>query len=293
MPDPVWTATHSFTDGAARYKDLCYFSLTQDNLTESEVPHTVFVGIDEGEWYQYSHVGWASVGLVFVTEPSQKALAAGEEGQIWTYFNGQEGYEHIEGCSLLRNLSIVDGEAYGCGMNRQVFRRNGEGMWIAMHAPSPESGETLGFEALDGYSHTDIYAAGWEGEIWNFDGNKWKSCDSPTNLILTGIHCAPDKHVYACGQEGSLLRGNSSVWKDISDENVRDDFWDVISFNNSIYVASKTAIYELKNGSLEMVMPTSDRVRTAGRFTTREGFLWSIGDKDVFFFDGSVWTRAE
>ncbi len=58
-------------------------------------------------------------------------------------------------------------------MKRQVYRRGGERRWTDMSAPFPKPRETAGFEAIDGYSSNEIYAVGWSGEIWQFNGKKW------------------------------------------------------------------------------------------------------------------------
>ncbi|MCB1869899.1 MAG: hypothetical protein KDI43_15635 [Gammaproteobacteria bacterium] len=289
-----WTKTHSFTDGAARFFDLCYFTLNQDDLAEEEVPHTVFCGFDQQLWYQYSHVNWTAVGIVFATQPDDKAVAISEDGNVWTYFSGKEKTESFkEKPRLIRNISVIEGEVYACGMDRQVYRRFGENNWRGMHAPKPGKGETLGFEAIAGFSKNEIYAVGWDGEVWRAEKGDWQNCDSPVNAILTGVHCSNDGFVYVCGQDGVILRGRRDTWEFIGDENVTDDLWDVVEFKGKIYFASKSDIYVLDNNKLEQIMPETDNIETAGRFTSREEVLWSIGDKDVFSFDGNTWTRVD
>ena len=74
-----------------------------------------------------------------------------------------------------------------------------------MHAPSPKSGENAGFEDICGFNLTEVYAVGWNGEIWQWEGVRWIDRPSPTNLILTGVCCGTDGNVYACGQNGTLI----------------------------------------------------------------------------------------
>jgi len=289
-----WTKTHSFTGGAARQFDTSYFSITQDNLSENEVQHTIFIGIVNKQWYQLSHVNWNSVGIVFITKPSELALSISENGQLWTYVSGKENDETFGYTPrLLRNIAIIGGEAYACGMDREVYRRIDQGQWKAMHAIKPTKSGFLGFEAIDGFTSKDIYAVGWEGEIWRFNGGKWFNCDSPVNLILTGVLCASGGSVYICGQEGLLLKGCKDTWEVVSIEGVTQDFWDVIEFKYKIYIATKSDVYELDNDKLTLVKVKSNSINSAGRFSVKDGVLWSIGEKDVFSFDGTDWVRLE
>ncbi len=54
----------------------------------------------------------------------------------------------------------------------------------------------MGFEAIDGYSSEALYAVGWAGEVWKFDGAKWSQAPKLTDAVLTAVCCAPDNVVY-------------------------------------------------------------------------------------------------
>jgi len=288
-----WSGTHTFHDGAGRLSDLAYFSIVQDDLVEDEINHAILIALDGDDWYQLTEVNWKSIGVVFSTLPEEAAICVGENGQVLTYFGGTENNEEIgHELQLLRNISIVEGICYVCGMNREVFRRDGVNNWVEIHADPPSDGNMYGFEAISGFSSDEMYAVGWNGEIWKRVNSNWSNCASPVNVVLTGITCTKSKLVYICGQNGALLRGRHDTWEVVSDDEVDEDLWDVVEFEEAIYVASKSAIYKIVDDSLVEVELDDEYISSAGRFSVNDGVLWSIGDKDIFKLD-SVWTRID
>lgn len=96
---------------------------------------------------------------------------------------------------------------YACGMKRQVYRRADRGCWTLLDAgPTPEPGVN-GFEAIDDFSEKEIYAVGWEGEIWQYDSAMWHRRHDGTHVILVDLVCAGDDQFYVLGQSRKLVRG--------------------------------------------------------------------------------------
>ncbi len=191
-----------------------------------------------------------------------------------------------------RNVGVVDGFAYACGMDRQVFRRDGDNSWTAMNAPNSE--EATGFEAIDGFSANEIYAVGWNGEVWEWNGNGWAQHGGVTNVILTGVCCADDDRVYVCGQQGTLLSGRHDGWQLVDLDDFATDFWDAHWFKGKLYLATMQTLftYERDNGLTEVDFG-DDPPNTCYRLSSAEGVLWSVGGDDVFSFDGAEWTRVD
>ena len=66
----------------------------------------------------------------------------------------------------MRSVRAIEGVAYAAGMMRQVYRRDGANSWSPIDKGMRASREdkVCGFEAIDGFTHRDIYAAGYKGE---------------------------------------------------------------------------------------------------------------------------------
>jgi hypothetical protein len=123
-------------------------------------------------------------------------------------------------------------------------------MWTDVSATFPDPRERVGFEAIDGYSDTEIYAVGWNGEIWEFDGTDWIGRDSPTNVILAAVCCAPNDVVYTAGLQGVLIEGRKDAWEAVRwEDDVTVDLWDLCWFQEKLYVATMTALYTLNGNS--------------------------------------------
>ena len=75
-------------------------------------------------------------------------------------------------------------------------------MWDLVAKPTPDR---PGLEALDGFSDTEIYVAGWKGTVAHVQGSLMVQHVAPTSVILADIVCAEDSHVYVCGQNGVLV----------------------------------------------------------------------------------------
>jgi hypothetical protein len=182
-------------------------------------------------------------------------------------------------------------------MHRQAYRRDGAKKWTcideSMRPPSGK-GEVAGFEAVGGFSEKEIYAAGWDGMIWLYDGKKWKELDSPTNVILTNLCCAEDGNVYICGRKGMLLRGRKNKWEIVKHESGEMDLWGLEWYSGKLYLASMRHVFILaKDDSLEKVRMGGDPAETAYHLSAADGIMWSIGAKDAMSFDGKTWTRID
>jgi hypothetical protein len=203
-------------------------------LQRRQVAHSRFGGFDRGQVASAADTGWATAGMCMVTRPAEKLVAVSEFGEVLTYVGGTRTAETIEPRpQCLRNAATVGGYAYACGMGWQVYRRGQEGRWTAL--PVPEPSGSLGFEAIGGLDESRIYAVGWEGEIWCWTDGAWhrarrdKVPGRRRDLILTGVTVGPDGAGYACGQQGTLLRGDGDVWEFVDTCGITDDFWDLSS----------------------------------------------------------------
>ena len=278
---------------AARESDRLYLAVTVDALVSQEVSHSVFLSIYRGEWRDCGQVSWSTIAVCFVRSPSLRFLAVSEDGEVYTYVSGESTAESIDPApAALAAVSEIDGQAYACGMLRQVYVRTAEGKWKDLSAPAPKPGVTAGFEAISGYGKDDIYAVGWEGEIWQRKRGKWIERESPVNIILTGVTCCDDGYVYVCGQNGTLIKGRDDEWQVVDQDDTEDDFWDIHAFQGVVYACSFNGLFQIKKDVLSAVKFGKDAPGTFHRLTSADGVLWSVGAQDVFAFDGKKWKRA-
>jgi hypothetical protein len=191
---------------------------------------------------------------------------------------------------MIRCLGIVDGMAYAAGMNRQVYRRSGAGTWITIDF-EPDASKVCGFEAIHGFNDEDLYAVGWNGEIRHFRNGLRRPVESPTNVILSSVCCAPNGNVYACGKKGSILMGAENKWRIIEQELTQEDFWSVVWFRGSAYVSSMRFVYRFDGEKLSRIDMGPDWPKSCYHLATDGELLVSTGKKDIMAFDGDRWRR--
>lgn len=284
--------TTLYVDGAARFHDLIYIVARDRALNEEGVEHSRFIGFDRMEFGHNGDKNWSALAVCVARKPTEKMVSVGEDGEVMTYVGGAAAEERILPEPMaIRNLGVIQGLPYACGMDRQVFRRDGENTWTAMHAPNAV--DAAGFEAIDGYTAREIYAVGWNGEIWEWDGTNWSEFGGLTNLILTGVCCAGNDEVYVCGQNGTLISGRHGEWRLIELDDFETDFWDVHWFNGKLYLATMQSLYTYDDDGLALVNFGDNPPATCYRLSSAEGTLWSVGNDDVLSFDGEQWTRVD
>jgi hypothetical protein len=287
----------SITTGAVRYKDLAYLLVTKDDIGKEKVPHTRIYEIDRGRVGGID-LDWMGVSGCVCQVPEERFVAIGEAGFVYVFGGGQTIEEQPvckdEEVFLREVRCISNGRAFSVGPNRRVFRRTAPNLWEDISAPPPTAGDFMdaGFESIDGKDESDIFAVGWGGEIWHFNGNDWINIDSPTNLALYKIRYDGQKFFYSCGQAGTLLQGNEKGWEIIENNLTDEDFWGMEWFNNKLFVASLNILYVLENEVLSPVdFGDTPPPSTCYHLSAADGIMWSIGPKDVMEYDGIQWTR--
>ena len=244
----------SFATGVVRYNDLVYVVLSDDALNEKKYPHSGFVEWDGGVWGDGGRTTWWTAGVTISKYPKEQLCAVGIYGGVLLLGSGDRHEEQITGPKgelpklrgPLRGVRTIGDRVYVVGMNRQVYRRENSNLWVSIDKgarPAPECREIVGFEAIDGFSESEIYAVGWEGEIWYFDGSIWVPIDSPTNMVNKSVLWR--MAAYASGRKGLLLRGHGSQWEVVNHGNIIDDIWGLAWYGDTLYVSTMNAVYAL------------------------------------------------
>lgn len=288
---------YSFRSGAVRFNDLCYI-LCDDPQLEGH-NHTAFWEYDRENWQFFEATPYVAHSICVAEQPKHQAIAIGASGYVQVFGNQDNYSEQIAVAdvelSQVRMVSNVGGYAYTCGMDRQVFKREAPGVWVAKHGSMPEqpsSAAVFGFEAIHGLTEDHIYAVGWNGEIWHFNGDNWVQCDSPTQVILTGVVCADDGTSYACGQNGTLLKTKDGEWEAVKNNVTLSNFWGLAWFGGALYVSSMDGIFVLRGGELEPVDFGDFEPSSFYSLTHADGLLWSVGPSEILSFDGIDWKKV-
>jgi hypothetical protein len=199
----------------------------------------------------------------------------------------------------LTEIRTIDGSAYTVGMSRTVYRREEGGTWTRLDfgvRTGDDDDSDAGFTSIDGFTDADLYAVGWDGEIWTYNGNDWEKQESGTNLILFRVVCGGDGQVYACGQKGILLRGTNRNWEVIDHGLTKLKFWGATWFRGKLYLATTKALFVLDQGILKPV-----EIKPAGNFEFAKNMsfyrldssnqvMWSTGRKMILITeDGENW----
>ncbi|QDH69209.1 WD40/YVTN/BNR-like repeat-containing protein [Marilutibacter alkalisoli] len=298
-----WTHTFSFATGAVRFHDLTYVAMSGDELDREKISHAYFSEWDAGTWRDLGKTSWPIAGMAIARKPMQQMCAVGLYGQVKLAGSGDLHEEQIgtspdaiRARGPLRGVRTIGEHVYAVGMNRQVWRRDDAHQWRSIDEgarPATDSHAVVGFEAVDGFSETDIYAVGWDGEIWHYDGSAWQQKPSPTNIVLTRVLCADDGTVYASGRKGLLLGGRGDSWEVIDHASMIDDIWDLAWYQDKLYLSTMYGLFTLDQDKLLAVDFGEDLPDSCYRLSASDGVLWSIGSKDIMAFDGDSWARID
>lgn len=298
-----WTHTFSFVTGAVRFFDLSYIAMSGDELDREKIPHSYFSEWDSGTWRDLGKTLWPTAGIAIAKTPIQQMCAVGMYGGVKLAGSGDvheeqigANQEAIRARGPLRGVRTIGQHVYVVGMNRQAWRRDDVHQWTSIDQgarPADGSKEVVGFEAVDGFAESDIYAVGWDGEIWHYDGSGWHQKQSPTNIVLTRVLCAGNGVVYASGRKGLLLKGRDDSWEVIDHQSMIDDIWDLAWYQDKLYLSTMYGLFTLDQDKLLAVDFGEDAPNSCYHLSAADGVLWSIGGKDIMAFDGNNWTRID
>ncbi len=292
----------TFTAGCVSNRHLIYFMTETAFEHEGSTVGLVYVKKDK-EWQNLlmpfpgliaadivsGAPGEPPAELTFVTAEGEFRYRAPpgpiETGVIDASANGPKGKGWIRG------LKRVGERLYAVGMSRQAYVREGK-VWSRIDADILcKAGEIAGLNDVDGFSDTEVYAAGLNGEIWRFDGSRWHSVPSPTNVQLNGVRRCGDA-IYIAGGSGVLLRGRHDAFAVVGTEASKANLYSVESLHDQIFVSSMSAIYVLKGARLEKVKTKLKGAFTTGSLHAADGIMVSVGGKHLLTTeDGVTWTQ--
>lgn len=244
---------------------------------------------------------WVPVGLTVLTSPNPCVFAVSEDGRVgFGYGDFREelvdnSTEGPRSHGPLRDLSVIGHSLFAVGMGRQVYKRSHQGEWVAISGDilSPKGvPKVCGFNAISGQDEACIWAVGFFGEIFGFDGSSWKQWSSPTNVILHRVVTVSRNLAYATGQLGTLLKFDGSGWFVVCSDADVGNLWGATIFKGVLYVSSEKAIYRLANGDLQPLKIQG--VTSFGHLHANDGVMWSFGTQALAWTeDGTNWQLVE
>ena len=281
-----------------------------DKSMETDAPISSLIGWDGSGWATQDSHAANGTGFILVESP-RMLMMLGKEGVVYHWLDkGGFREEPLDASGSgpqnygdMQEIRIIGNRPYAVGMARCTYRRLDNGAWEAIDSDirSEEEEEDVGFFSIDGYGEKEIYAVGLEGEIGLYNGKSWRFADSPTNLILYRVVCAPNDKVYVCGQGGVILEGRKNQWKLIEQDVTEETFWGSTWFNDRLYLSTSEGIYRLEDGELipvEILPATKKKIKTTKglsfyRLDARNGYLWSVGSKMAMWTeDGEHWQEV-
>jgi hypothetical protein len=291
----------SFLTGCVATNTVYFFAKELDSRTAEGFQNSTFFALNEKDWGQYPNdVGWACVAMATLKPAgaTRTVLAIGVHGEWWELQPATRSIQTgtMEGVrGHLRALKAIGESFYAAGMGRRVHRRIGPGQWEAIWAQAPGPSDTVvGFEDIDGFGEDEIYAAGWQGEIWLRQSEKWTRLDSPVSANLNAVCCASDGMVYVVGDTGAMLKGRGDTWE-IIDTGRHENLMDVSEYNGQIYVVTDFRILKLVDGVLVLADnfdEDNDRPLNCLFLERGSGALLSIAPKDVMKLNNGTWRRV-
>ena len=282
-------------NGAARDADTFVAVMMLDALAgDPDKPHAAIYLITGRQARRLARYAYNITSSAFL--PDGTVAALGEWGPVHFLTVSDDRSEELAADrGPLRCIRWIGGSLYVVGCDAQTLRRELDGRWTDF-SPSPDQRKAHPFndmEMVDGFSSSELYAAGCEGVVWWFNGRSWTAVECATNMTLHAVHCAPDGTVWVVGQMGIVLRGRFDRFEIVEQPEPLTDLWSVAVYQGTTRAAGFVALLKLVDG---LLAPDSDAMALAESFydlQVVDGVLWSFGMKDVLKFDGKNWTRID
>jgi hypothetical protein len=264
-------------------------SVFLNDAPESSIEH------QELEGMAYPKLGVSRAPFV---RPGGLVASMNRDGDVWPLGGGNGPAEEIAAGQrpATQRLKCLWGYTYSIGLFRKVFKRVAVGKWERLDAiPAPVGDAAIdasGFNDLDGFTESDLYAVGGHGDVWHFDGSAWRQMGFPTNEQLATVTCAGDGNVYITGEGGSLWVGQKSTWRLLEQRGSSVLCNDAVWFNGQLWMASD---YQLRVWDGKAVVPPEHEgkpILASGHMDAYDGILAIADLWTVSTFDGQQWRKV-
>lgn len=302
--------------GVAATKDYLIISCSkQEDRFEGFARVCVFNANAQTQWNYFDlplTIRASAAHQASVDTATALALVA-EEGDVFRLpLDGAPVMERVAGAGLwsddsegwgyLTGLRQIGEHLYAYGGGGQIYRRADDGTWQHIDdglLQKPDGVHNIFVNAVDGAGETGVYAVGWDsksdaGLLFFREGEAWKKIQLET-AELNGL-CVEDREViWACGKNGTLLRGNHEAgFLDVSGTDDVGNYTDATIFGGKLYLATPEGLFVRENDITNPVVTgLVPEYRDGHVLQVADGVLWSIGYADIARYDGSVWERIQ
>lgn len=311
LPKEAWKRTFegfSIDDVAVRSRSIVYLSLLEEPPDEEDCSsdddrRARLAGLylaEEKDEEKIAHQGLAGFSQPVAgvsLRPVEQGLLASLNGDVFAMGSGQKGMEKISPAKpdlgvCVSRVRCIGATAYTAGIVYQVFRREAVGTWAPLPRTGLPKGElsadfvvSSGFDDVDGFAENDLYAAGRAGNLFRWDGSRWRACGLPSQETLQAVCCGGDGFVYVAA-ERALFRGREKQWEKVAEYHAglrprSRAVW----FDGALWLAGDYSLLRFVDGRTapRPDMPPGDRV------DARDGLLVVTTDRYVRAFDGRSW----
>ena len=315
-----------YIDAACAAGDFIYMASQLDGLDPEETLHSrmsILDLTDDRPWSCHDYADnivsvHAYRGDVESLPDGSRFVALGRHGTVrFNQKNVPTFVEQIPGAGLvddafgglMTHLREINGHLWACGQRGQVYRRFGRDDWRHVDQGlfvdlDPDKFATPGdlaeamvsgpmLECMDGSSERDVYVVGLQGFMAHFDGKQWRKVALRTDEHLTWVRCYGPDEVWACGFNGTLLKGNArDGFKEMSSVDDNQTWVCLSKFQDKVYLSAEEGLHVFDGKKIALVKTKlKPELQGAWRVDHADGVLWSVGLKDVAHFDGKHWTR--
>jgi hypothetical protein len=274
--------------------------MSNDDMRAQQIPFSYVAVWREEVWLAGGSPNWDALAIVNTRHPFIQLVVIGPHGNVHLTGSGDRHEEMIADgdfspakLSMLRGARTIEGLPLVCGMKKQVYLREDAHQWRCISKEIAGGPGVHGFEAIDGFSLNDIYAVGWAGEVWHYNGADWTKIDIPETNLLTDVCCAGDGMVYIIGRGGTFIVGKQHNWQ-VYKIKEPVELVSLCWFNGMLYAASLYNIFTCSaDGRIEPVDIPGDYPETCGKLAPGTNSMLSAGERDWFTFDGTNWKRID
>lgn len=298
-------------DCVVRKKDILYFVFEQErdegknappkNEVRTRVVYCINDSIPEDIWGFSSFKGMQRLKAGVSYQPKEQFVGVSLNDHVYVLGSGDDEleddipnwYQHGPKGNRggTRHLRTIDGYLYAIGGNRSVLRRERRERWqfVGDIPFDSDKDKGVGFGDMDGFSAQDMYAAGGQGDVWHYDGTKWRRLPFPSNMDLYTVCCAGDGFVYIGAESGSVFKGRGNEWKLISRGKMSLPFRDMVWHQGKVWGTSDYGLWVVEKDKVKEA-DVPDKVRAcSGHLSVGDGVMLLAGIYGAALHDGESW----